>query len=482
MIIDLPGGFVNKCKLVIFSVAMAVMSPLSLSAQASKTGGVDVWLTTADKAFLFAEQPRIAFAKASPTTPVIEVNSGSRMQPIDGFGFALTGGSAELLMRMSAPRRAALLKELFTPNDDGIGVSYLRVTIGSSDMNERVFTYDDMPAGETDPQLTHFDLGPDHADVIPVLREILAVNPHLKILGSPWSAPSWMKSNDAPKAGNLKPEFYKTYAQYFVDYLKGMAAEGIIIHAITVQNEPLNPKNLPSMVMSSQEEDTFIRTALGPALKDAGLKTEIILYDHNCDRPDYPLDILADPLVRTFVTGSGFHLYGGEVSALSKVHDAYPDKGLYFTEQMVIEDQDETPFKIAQPVSRIVIGATRNWSRNALLWNLAADPHNGPHTNDGGCPICQGAITLDGDKVTRNLAFYTIAHAAKFVRPGSVRIASDLATPELLPNVAFATPNKKTVLLVANPDKIDHTFAVHAGKRVFTATLKAGAVATYVWR
>jgi glucosylceramidase len=291
-----------------------------------------------------------------------------------------------------------------------------------------------------------------------------------------------MKTNDAPKGGSLLPEDYSVYAQYFVKYLQAMAAEGIQIEAITVQNEPLNPHNTPSMVMSAKEEATFIETALGPALRAAGLQTEIILYDHNCDRPDYPLEILADPKARQYAAGSGFHLYGGEVSAMTKVHDAYPKKGIYFTEQMVVEKADETPFKIEEPVSRVVIGATRNWSRNVLLWNLAADPNDGPHTSDGGCPVCQGAITLDGDTVTRNLAFYTIAHVSKFVRPGSVRIQSSGPSEAELAEVAFETPDHRKVLLVANRTTAPYTFSVHAGSKEFTSTLGGGDVGTYVWR
>jgi glucosylceramidase len=315
-----------------------------------------------------------------------------------------------------------------------------------------------------------------------VLKEILAVNPKITILGSPWSAPSWMKTNGQPKAGSLLPAMYGVYAQYFVRYLRAMAGQGIPIAAITVQNEPLNANNTPSMVVTAKEEDRFIATALGPALKKAHLKTKIILYDHNCDRPDYPLEILADPEASKFVEGSGFHLYGGEISAMTKVHDAYPKKNLYFTEQMVIERADQRPFKIGDSVSRIVIGATLNWSRNVLLWNLAADPHNGPHTDHGGCPICQGAITLDGDEVTRNLAFYTIAHVSKFVHPGSVRVSSEAPATSALANVAFITPDHHTVLLVANTGHGSSTFNIQSNGRAFTATLGTGDVATYVWR
>lgn len=467
-----------------FAAMLACCPP---QAYAQRGGAVDLWLTTADRSSLFAEQPRtLSFGKEETPLPTIEVDEHTRFQPMDGFGFALTGGSAELLMRMSPAARSALLKELFAPEGSSIGVSILRVSIGSSDMNEKVFTYDDLPAGQRDPQLAHFDLGPDRADVVPILKEILAINPRLTILGSPWSPPSWMKSNDAPKAGSLLPEDYPVYARYFVRYIQAMRAEGIPINAITVQNEPLNPHNTPSLLMSATEEDAFIRDALGPAFKAAGLQTKIILYDHNCDRPDYPLSILADPQARQYVTGSGFHLYAGDVSAMTAVHNAYPDKGVYFTEQMVIEKPGEIPFKIEDPVSRVVIGATENWSREVLLWNLAADPHNGPHTPDGGCPICQGAVTLDGDTVTRNLAFYTIAHISKFVPPGSTHIQTtgpETIGPQTLQlaQVAFETPTHRKVLLVANKASVAATFNVRYHGQVFTSTLNGGSVATYVW-
>lgn len=462
---------------------VALLASMPTGSRAEKDG-VTLWLTTADRKALMAEQPAGAvLTKANGQTPTITIDDTVHLQRMEGFGFALTGGSAELLMRMTPTARAALLRELFAPNAAGsIGVSYLRVSIGSSDMNERVFTYDDMPNGEQDPQLAHFDLGPDKADVIPVLKEILAINPQIKLLGSPWSPPSWMKTNGAPKAGSLRPEDYGVYAQYFVKYLQAMAAENIHIEAITVQNEPLNKNNTPSLYMPADEEDAFIKGSLGPALQTAGLKTHIILYDHNCDRPDYPLQILADPKASKYVAGSGFHLYAGDVSAMTQVHNAYPEKSVYFTEQMVIEKPGEIPFKIEEPVSRVVIGATRNWSQNVLLWNLAADPHNGPHTADGGCPMCQGAVTLDGDAVTRNIAYYTIAHVSKFVLPGSVRIQSSGPAEADLAEVAFERPDHTKVLLVANRTGATYTFTVGSHGKLFHTSLAAGAVGTYVWR
>lgn len=466
--------------LCLLTLLVSILSPVM---QAQRGAEVNVWLSKADRTSLFEEQPKHPhFAEENVSGLVITVDDATKFQTMDGFGFALTGGSAELLMQMSPVRRNAVLQELFATGIGSIGVSYLRVTIGSSDMNEHVFTYDDLPPGETDPQLAKFSLGPDMKDVVPVLKEILAINPKISILASPWSAPSWMKTNGLSKAGSLKPEDYNTYAQYFVRYLHAMASEGIPIRAVTIQNEPLNANNTPSMVMTASEESNFLADALGPALRKAGLATEVILYDHNCDRPDYPLTVLGNPKASQYATGSGFHLYGGSIVAMTQVHDEYPAKNLYFTEQMVTQENDAIPLKLANSVSRLIVDAPRNWSRNVLLWNLAADPHDNPHTEDGGCPVCQGAITLDGDQMTRNIAFYTVAHAAKFVRPGSIRIASDHSEEASLPNVAYTTPNHSIVLIVANPSAEEQAFHVSFHGKVFAAMLDAGAVATYVWR
>jgi len=464
--------------LCLLAVCSVFLPSLAMTAHRGKA--VSLWLTTEDRALLLAKQPEaLHFQKQGAQLPVIEVNDAHKYQSMDGFGFALTGGSAQLLMRMDASQRGDLLRELFGTGDGQIGVSYLRVSVGSSDMNDHAFTYDDLPAGETDLSLAKFDLGPDSTTVIPVLKEILAINPSIQILGSPWSAPAWMKTNDNLKGGKLKPEYYATYAEYFVKYIQAMRAQGIRIDAITIQNEPLNPNNTPSMVMEAEEQTAFIKNALGPAFHKSNIKTKIIIYDHNCDRPDYPITILNDPEARQFVDGSAFHLYEGEMSALTKVHDAYPNKNVYFTEQMTVDRKGDPNLEIAQAVSRLIVAAPRNWSRNVLLWNLAADPSFGPHTNNGGCPVCEGAITLDGEAVTRNIAYYTVAQASKFVRPGSVRIESN--SLEQLPNVAFAAPGGKRVLIVANTGSAAQSFQIRYHGKAVATSLKSGAVGTYVW-
>ncbi len=461
------------------AAASAYAQPLPPAAAGTP---VSEWLTAADRSALLALQPEHpVFASNKNAALTIAVDPAKRFQSMDGFGFALTGGSAELLQKMSPASRSAVLQQLFGSGAGSIHVSYLRVSVGASDMNERVFTYDDMPAGQTDPTLARFSLGPDLSDVVPVLKQILAIDPKVSILASPWSAPSWMKSNNLPKAGSLQPQLYPVYAQYIVNYLKAMAAQGIPIRALTMQNEPLNSNNTPSMIMTADQQATFLADALGPALREAHLSTEVILYDHNLDRPDYPLDILANTKAASYAAGSGFHLYEGSVGAMSQVHDAHPEKALFFTEQMVTQEDNAVPLRIAESVSRVVIGATRNWSQLVLLWNLAADPHDGPHTSDGGCPVCQGAITIDGDTWTPNLAYDTIAQVSKFVPPGSVRIASNASTVDLLPNVAFSTPDHRTVLLVANPASTEQSFDVLQDGRSFHAVLRPGDVATFVW-
>jgi glucosylceramidase len=436
------------------------------------------WLTSMDASDRLAQQPLpLAFTdQTDATLPSIVVDPTKRFQSIDGFGFALTGGSAQHLIAMSPVQRAAILQELFSARGQGIGISYLRLSVGASDLNERVFSYEDLPDGQTDPKLEHFNLSEDRTNVIPVLKEILAINPGIKILASPWSAPVWMKTNHKVQGGKLKPECYPVYAQYFVKYIQAMALEGIRIDALTVQNEPFNDGNTPSMQMFPKEQALFIKKELGPAFRAAGIRTKIVLYDHNCDAPEYPISILTDPEARPYVDGSGFHLYAGPITAMSVVHDRFPDKNVYFTEMMAVNRNE---FNAAGPVARILVGATRNWSRNVILWNLAADPFFKPHTDNGGCSMCQGAITIAGDIIERNLAYYVIGHASKFVPDGSVRIGSTDSAE--LPNVAFTTPDSKTVVVVANPGKNIRKFNLVSGGRSAQAELHSGAVATFLW-
>ncbi len=449
---------------------------ITVSGQQSKNS-MKVWITSPSSDIFFQEQI-VTENKITNTKQTIEVTDSKTYQTMDGFGYTLTGGSALHIAKMEPAARAALLKELFAVDGNNIGVSYLRISVGASDLDEKVFSYNDLPAGETDMELKKFDLGYDKLYLIPVIKEILNVNPKIKFLGSPWSAPTWMKTNNDTRGGSLKPEYYDVYARYFVKYIQAMKAEGITIDAITVQNEPLHPGNNPSMFMPDTAQANFIKKSLGPVFAANKIKTKIIVYDHNADRPDYPMNIYKDKDAAKYVDGAAFHLYGGKIEALSEVHQAFPQKNLYFTEQW-IGAPGNMAGDMAWHVKTLIIGASRNWCRTVLEWNLANDPQNKPHTDRGGCDRCLGAVTIDGNKITRNPAYYIIAHASKFVRPGSVRIESTMENT--LPNVAFKTPDGKKVLIVFNDGKDKQTFTIKSGTSVKTVSLDQGATGTFVW-
>ena len=451
----------------------------TIKACSQKPEKADWYLTNPDKSVLLQKQSTVTPEKISSSgLTTIDVDDTETYQSIDGFGFALTGGSAILINSMDPEARNKLLNELFNDDENSISVSYLRISIGASDLSDRVFSYNDLPAGETDPEMKRFSLEPEKKDLIPVLKQILEINPEIKILGSPWSPPVWMKTNGKSKGGSLKPGYYDAYALYFVKYIQGMREEGIRIDAITIQNEPLHPGNNPSLFMPANEQADFIKKSLGPAFEKAGIDTKIIIYDHNPNRVDYPIQVLNDRDARGYIDGTAFHMYEGKVEAISDVQKAHPDKNLYFTEQWV-GAPGNFPNDLKWHVRTLIIGATRNWCRNVIEWNLAADPQQDPHT-EGGCTECLGAVTIDGNSVTRNPAYYIIAHASKFVVPGSVRIKSNI--PENLPNVAFKTPDGKIVLIVLNDSKESYSFQVNYHGKSIKASINSGAVATFSWQ
>ena len=438
-------------------------------------GTLDAWITTGDQRRLL-EKETVAFTTAPNSYLTIDINPEQTFQTVEGFGYTLTGGSAMLLNQLSAAKRTEVLQELFGNGDNAIRVSYLRISIGASDLDPAVFSYNDLPPGQTDPTLQQFSIAKDRENLIPVLKEILAINPVIKIMGSPWSPPAWMKDNDSTKGGSLEPQYYPVYADYFVKYIQAMGAEGITVHAITPQNEPLHPGNNPSLYMTAEQQADFIKNHLGPKFRAAGIATKIIVYDHNADRPDYPITILNDPAAKAFVEGSAFHLYAGDVSALSKVHDAHPDKGIYFTEQWT-GAKGTFQGDLRWHVKHVIIGTMRNWSRVALEWNLANNPAYGPHT-PGGCTECKGALTI-GNGITRNVSYYIIAHASKFVPPESVRIGSNIAGN--VHNVAFKTPANKIVVVAVNDSDVPATVNLRYKNKWAPVTLPAGAAGTYVW-
>ena len=295
-------------------------------------------------------------------------------------------------------------------------------------------------------------------------------------MGSPWTAPLWMKSNNNSVGGNLKIQYYSLYAQYFVRYIQAMKAQGITIDAVTPQNEPQHGGNNPSMVMSAEQQADFIKNHLGPAFQSAGITTKIIVWDHNCDNPEFPIAILNDASAKPYIAGSAFHLYNGGISALSQVHDAHPDKNLYFTEQWT-GSTGTFEGDLKWHIKNVMIGSMRNWSKTALEWNLANDPEFKPHT-PGGCTECKGALTIDGNHITRNVSYYIIAQFAKFVPAGSVRIGSNILGP--LQSAAFVTPEGKYVLVVLNESNRPEKFSIQLNDKITATSLSAGSAGTFI--
>ncbi|WP_426583241.1 glycoside hydrolase family 30 beta sandwich domain-containing protein [Mucilaginibacter sp. R-33] len=441
---------------------------------------VNAWVTTADQSKLLQAQASFNFsADAGTNATTITVDENQTYQGIDGFGFTLTGGSAGLLNGLGA-NQTNVLNELFGTANGQIGISYIRISIGASDLSSSDFTYN-QTAGDFN--MNNFSISAENQDLLPILKKIIAINPSIKIIATPWTAPTWMKVNTTGNNGytggslNTAAGYYDAYARYFVKYLQAMQAQGITIDAITPQNEPLNPYNNPSMVMQPDEQANFIKNNLGPQIRAAGFQTKIIAYDHNTDRIDYPETVLADGGANPYVDGSAFHLYAGNISSLTDVHNAYPNKNVYFTEQWVGAPSNFGG-DLSWHVNTLIIGATRNWSRNVLEWNLASDPNNNPHT-PGGCSTCLGGITVSGTSITRNVGYYIIGHASRFVRPGAVRISSNLSGS--IQNVAFKNSDGSKVLIALNNGSSSVSFKVKWGAESFTYTLAAGAVATFKW-
>ncbi|HLO92013.1 MAG TPA: glycoside hydrolase family 30 beta sandwich domain-containing protein [Lentimicrobium sp.] len=448
------------------------------------TTGALVYLTKGDQSVLFNKEGLVKIKTSDAGNfPLITIDTAVRYQTIEGYGAALTGSSAyNLNRRMSTGSRNTLLKNLFDPNT-GIGISYLRLTMGASDFSLSNFSYDDVPANQTDFDLARFSLSQDTLDVVPIAKEILAINPGITLLGSPWSPPAWMKTSKDMVGGKLRTDCYDVYGNYFVKYIQAMAENGIPIDAITPQNEPLfGTAGYPCMDMQANEQLEFIKSSLGPKLRDAGLNTKIIIYDHNWDRPDYPMTILDDPDARQYVAGSGFHAYGGSVGAMTTVHNAHPDKDLYFTEISGGEWATDFSSNLLWNMSNIFIGTAKNWSKNALLWNLALDEDHGPKNN--GCGDCRGVVTINSGSgvVTKNVEYYSLAHFTKFVRPGAVRIFSKVAIGIAnVEVVSFQNTDGSKVMVAANYGDTGQVFTIKQNNKYITYTLQGKSVVTIVW-
>jgi glucosylceramidase len=439
-----------------------------------------VWLTTTDQTRLLAKQGDVAFVPDTQTADLtIDVNAGQTFQQIDGFGASLTESSAWLMATaLTDGERAALMTQFFDPIA-GIGLNVLRQPIGASDFALSQYSYDDMPAGQTDVDLRQFSIAHDRTYVLPALRVARQINPGISVIASPWSAPGWMKTLGSMIRGELRQEYYAPYAAYLVKFLQAYAAEGVPIDRVTVQNEPhFTGEDYPGMYMTSADQATFVRDDLGPALVRASLPTGILAFDQNWSEPNYPLEVFADPGARAAVSGSAFHCYAGDPSAMTAVHTAYPDKSLQVTEC--------SPFtatfadSLMWTTQMLLIRSTRNWAQSVLTWNLALDPQHGPHL--GGCIDCTGLATIDPATggVTFNAAFYATGHFSKFVQRGALRVESTTHADQGVEDVAFRNPDGSYVLVVANGWS-PRTIKVQLGSESFSYPLPAGTVATFTW-
>jgi glucosylceramidase len=447
----------------------------------SPAADVQAWVTTGDRTRLLARESGLSFATRATLANRIDVDANRRYQSIVGFGAAVTDASAWLIQtKLNEAQRSALLKELFG-RDGGLGLSFARISIGASDFSRSHYSLDDTPDGKPDPDLAHFSIEPNRAELLPVLRAALAINPELRIVASPWSPPGWMKTSGNLVHGRLLPEAQPALAAYLVRFADAFAAEGVPLFALTLQNEPnYDTPDYPGMLLDAPERARIIGKYLGPMLAKRPGAPLILDWDHNWDKPESPLAVLADREAAPFIAGVAWHCYGGNVAAQTPVHEAHPDKDAYLTECSGGDWDSGWADSLRWFTRELIIGSTRGWSRGIVLWNLALDEKHGPHA--GGCGNCRGVVTIDSTTgaITRNLEYYVLGHASRFVMPGAHRIESTTGVQGLA-SVAFQNPDGSLALIVLNDAKRQRKFSVRSAGASFDYALPAGAVVTFVW-
>ena len=476
---------------------LAAVSPAAASS-------ARVWVTTPDGAEKMHDRGTVDFHPGGSSALTVSVDPSRSYQSMDGFGASITDSSARVLYRLSKPQRDAAMRSLFA--DDKL--SFLRQPMGASDFVEGPhYTYDDVPAGETDYRLRHFSIAHDRKEILPLLRRALALNPKLKVMGTPWSPPAWMKTNQSLVGGRLidSPRIYDAYARYFVKFVRAYKRAGVPIYALTLQNEPQNrkPNAYPGMDMPVRQEAKLIE-ALGPKLQRAGLRTKLLGYDHNWEEhpndvantppgedpeTEYPTDLLKSRAGR-WLAGTAFHCYAGDVKRQTELQHRFPHKGVWFTECSGSHGPTDPPAQVFSDTLKwhtrnLVLGVTRNWGKTVVNWNLALDPNGGPH--NGGCDTCTGVLTVGpGDTFSQSAEYFTLGHLARFVAPGAERIASTsfgtTGWNGQIMDVAFRNRDGSTALVVHNENDDPRTFAVAQGGSSFDYTLPGGALATFVWK
>ena len=438
-----------------------------------KAQTVTPWITSGDQTKLLQQQSTVSFGTNSGTNPsTVTVNPGTTYQTMDGFGYTLTEGSCEVISGMAATQQNQLLNDLYNPTT-GLNASVVRISIAASDLSSSSYSYNET-SGDTN--MNNFSLnGPDLTYLIPIIKKIKLINPNIKILATPWSAPRWMKTNNSWIGGSLQTQYYAAYAKYFVKYFDAMAAQGISIWGITPQNEPENPHNEPSMLMNSTEQKNFINNQLGPQMAAAGYGgIKIIAFDHNCDNTAYPIDVLNNS---GYVDGAAFHLYLGNISAMSTVRNA-TNKNVYFTEQYTGSGGSFSG-DFGWHMQNVVIGSTNNWSKTVLEWNAANNSGLGPRT-PGGCNTCLGAITVkNSTRYTKNVAYYIILQISKFVKPGALRISSSSSSGTIF-SAGFKNPDGSIALVVYNSGSAN-TIKVVSGSSAFNYSVPASSAVTFNW-
>jgi glucosylceramidase len=458
-------------------------------------GNVDMFVTTADRTKDFAYEI-IPFADETSAfgndANLVVIDSSVRYQQMDGFGAAITGSTAYNLRQMSPDERSAFLYETFSSNLK-MGYSYVRISIGCSDFSLSEYTCCDKKGIE------NFALTDEETNyVIPVLKEILRINSALKIMGSPWTCPQWMKTGDDSKAaypswtgGRLNPAHYDDYAAYFVKWIKAFGEADIPIYAITPQNEPLNRGNSASLFMGWKEQAAFVKKSLGPAMKAAGFSTKIYAFDHNYDydgmeeQKSYPVRIYEDGEAAPYIAGAAYHNYSGSREELNRIHDAYPGKELVFTETSIgtWNDGRNLEKRLMADMRETGLGTVNNWCRGVIVWNLMLDSERGPN-REGGCRTCYGAVDIDKSDyrtITRNSHYYVIGHLSSVVKPGACRIASSGYKASGLVYSAFVNPDKSFAFVALNDAAEECVFALSDGERIFKCALPPRSVVSYRW-
>jgi glucosylceramidase len=418
---------------------------------------------------------------ALDSTPSVLIDPAATAQTMTGFGAALTDSSAWVISQLPADRRDALMRSLFGPG--GAGITYLRIPMGASDFALSPYTYDDVPAGSTDPTLSSFSVAHDDAYILPLLREARQLDPSLSIIAAPWSPPAWMKTGGSLDGGTLVAGDQGVYAQYFVRFLQAYAAAGVPVNAVTPQNEPENATtSYPSMSLSAAQESTFVGGYLGPALSAAGLATTIVAYDDSWNDPAYPTTVELDPAVRSYVGGVAFHCYAGDPSEQNVVHLAAPTAAFLVTECSGGNFAPDYASDLSWDADTLMIGSIDAWAGGVLLWNLALDPSSGP-VAAGGCSGCRGVVTVGSDgTVTDNVEYTILGQLTRAAPPGSTRVVSTDPALGSLRTVAFRQPDGGLALFAHNDGTTPTTFDVRDGSTAFRTTLPAGGVATYTWR